>query len=170
VLLVVTAIATTVSRAKASALGQKVVDKIKTVIGTPYIWGGSDPGKGFDCSGVVVWALQQLGLEPKKFDGTAAELHKKSSLVLVPQVGDLAFYGSLFGGVSHVMVYMGDGKVIGASGGGSSTTTAAKAREQNAMVKILPVDYRSDFRGYGRLPYKPPAETMVGGLHMMGAC
>lgn len=166
------AVATTVSlvrRGRAAAVGEKVVEKMKSVLGVPYVWGSNDPLRGLDCSGAVVWVLRRLGLKPSKWDATAASLRKESSLVILPQVGDLVFYGPLLGSVNHVMVYMGDGKVIGASGGGSMTKTAEEARAKGAEVKILPVDYRKDFRGYGRLSLGPVREEAVGGLHMLGA-
>lgn len=157
-----------VKRKKAAAIGEQVVAKLQSVLGTPYIWGSRDPVKGLDCSGAVVWALRDLGLEPKKWNATAADLYKQSSMVLIPQVGDLVFYGPL-GGVDHVMVYLGDGKVIGASGGGSSTTTVAEAQAKNAAVKVLPIDYRSDRRGVGRLPVQTATDAVVGTLHMLGS-
>ena len=167
------AIGTTISlvnRVRLSSTGEKIVEKIKSIIGTPYIWGSRDPSKGVDCSGTVVWALRELGLEPKKWNATAADMHSQSDFVVVPQPGDLAFYGSLLGGINHVMVYMGDGKVIGSSGGGPLTKTVADAKARNACVKELPVNYRDDFRGYGRLPVKPISDVSVGSLNMLGSC
>lgn len=156
-----------VKRKQAAAVGEQIVAKLKSVLGTPYIWGSRDPAKGLDCSGAVVWSLRSLGLEPKSFNSTAAGMKKDSSYVLIPQPGDLAFYGPFLGDVSHVMVYAGDGLVIGASGGGPSTTTVAAAKAKNAAVKVLPVNYRDDFRGYGRLPVQE-ADTAVG-LDMLGS-
>ncbi len=75
----------------------------------------------------------------------------------------------MFGDPTHVMMVMEDGKVIGASGGGPSTTSVAKAEEQNAKVKILPANYRSDLRSYGRLPVQATSDTAVGGLDMLGS-
>jgi len=153
----------TVGRVRAASMGRKLVDKLRSVLGTPYIWGGSDPSRGLDCSGAVVWALQQLGLKPKGWDSTAAGLQKQASRVLAPVPGDLAFYGSS-GNVSHVMVYAGAGDVIGATGGGSDTKTVADARARGAEVKVVPVTYRSDFLGYGRLPVVAAADAVVAGL------
>ena len=132
----------------------------------PVYLGKRDPSKGLDCSGTVVWALRELGLEPKKFNATAADLWKQSSLVFIPQIGDLGFYNNP---PTHVMVYCGDGKVVGASGGGSSTTTITKAREQGAEVKVLDIDYRHDFKAFGRLPVQEIKDESVGSLNMLGA-
>jgi cell wall-associated NlpC family hydrolase len=159
-----------VSRKKAAAVGEKIVAKIMEHLGTPYIWGSRNPEKGLDCSGTIVFALRELGLEPKKYNATAADLWKQCSRVYIPQVGDLIFYGGgLLSGPSHVMVYMGDGKVIGSSGGGPSTTTVAKAREQGAEVKVLPMNYRNDPYGVGRLPVKEVKDESVGGLNILGS-
>lgn len=161
------AVVALVKRRRAAEVGGRLVEKLMSVLGTPYVWGSRDPATGLDCSGAVVWALRELGLQPKKWNSTAAGMKKDSSVVIVPQPGDLAFYGSLFG-VSHVMVYAGDGKVVGASGGGPGTTLA-EARAKGAGVKVLPVDYRSDFRGYGRLPVQEAKDAAVGALDMVGS-
>ena len=171
----VAAVGTTMSlinRHKAAAIGEKLVEKIRSVIGVPYIYGSRDPAKGLDCSGTVVWALRELGLEPKGWNSTAADLWKQCSRVYSPVVGDLIFYGgSLLKDPSHVMIYAGADRVVGASGGGPSTTTVAKAREKNAEVKELDIDYRKDRSGMGRLPLKEVEvkDEAVGGLHMLGS-
>ena len=38
-----------------------VVDAARQAIGSPYVWGASGPN-AFDCSGLVVWAYQQIGI------------------------------------------------------------------------------------------------------------
>lgn len=42
---------------------RKAVAAAKTALGTPYQWGGTVPGKGLDCSGLVQWAYQQAGVD-----------------------------------------------------------------------------------------------------------
>ena len=39
-----------------------VVDYAYSCIGTPYVWGGSTPGVGMDCSGLVAWCYAQVGI------------------------------------------------------------------------------------------------------------
>lgn len=126
-------------------------------MGIPYIWGGRDPDKGLDCSGAITACVVECGYAPKSFlNNTADSLYRmcKSVSESDAKAGDLAFYGSRFH-VTHVMMCVGDGRLIGASGGGRDTTSEAVAKAQNAKVKIVPAGKRSkDFVGYGRLPFK----------------
>lgn len=137
---------------------EALLTKMNSFIGTPYIWGGKNPREGLDCSGAVTAAVVAAGLAPPSFKNNNAEsLYKISKKISSSDVeaGDVAFYGSTmpWGKVSHILMTVGDGRVMGASGGGPSTTSVAIAKQQGAEVKILPkAEYRSDFVGYGRLP------------------
>src|SRR5262249_43223942 len=46
-----------------SATGQAVVDAAKKYLGTPYVFGGTDPNTGLDCSGLVQRAYRDLGID-----------------------------------------------------------------------------------------------------------
>lgn len=121
--------------------------------GIPYIWGGSSPQLGFDCSGFVIWILQVFGLLPAG-DWTADSMSKLLRPTGTPQPGDLVFYGHDTTSISHVMMYLGEqdtiGKVvIGASGGDSHCTNPEEARKRGAQVKIKPMFYRRDFQFVG---------------------
>jgi cell wall-associated NlpC family hydrolase len=111
--------------------------------GIPYIWGGNNPRIGFDCSGFVIWILQVFGVL-KGGDWNALMLSGLFHRTQEPQKGDLVFYGERENAITHVMMYFGRGMVIGASGGGHLTLTPEDAAKKNAMVKIKPIDYRSD--------------------------
>ena len=95
--------------------------------GIEYIWGGSSPRYGFDCSGFVIWILQVFGLLPAG-DWTAGTLSKAFQETSDYQPGNLVFYGKDRDRIYHVMMYVGEmgpmgHSVIGASGGDSTTTT-----------------------------------------------
>lgn len=70
----------------------------------------------FDCSGLIVWALQQLGLI--RTDLTADSLYHICDPVEKGKLepGNLVFYQNESGYKTHVGVYMGNGKVIHARG------------------------------------------------------
>lgn len=117
--------------------------------GTPYIWGGSEPRVGFDCSGFIIWILQVFEVLPSG-DWNANGLMNRLTRTSSPKSGDLCFYGK--SGATHVMMYIGrlngQDMCVGASGGGSETTTVEEAKHKNAQVKVKPVAYRSDFIGF----------------------
>lgn len=78
-------------------------------IGVPYVWGGSSPASGFDCSGLVQWAYAQAGVTLPR---TAAEQQTVGALVpslADAQPGDLVFYGNP---AYHVAIYAGNGMVV----------------------------------------------------------
>jgi len=105
--------------------GAKAVALAIQAQGTPYVWGGTQIGKGVDCSGLVYSIYKQLGINLPR---TTYEQAKSGKVVglgsLLP--GDLVFYntGSRdpngIGTYSHVAIYIGNGQVIDAPGRGKS--------------------------------------------------
>lgn len=73
--------------------------------GKPYVWGASGPDS-FDCSGLVMYALQKAF--GKSFPHYSGAQYNATTPVSNPQPGDLVFFGP--GGSDHVGVYAGGGK------------------------------------------------------------
>lgn len=73
--------------------------------GKPYVWGASGPD-AFDCSGLVMYALQKAF--DKSFPHYSGAQYNATTPVSNPQPGDLVFFGP--GGSDHVGVYAGGGK------------------------------------------------------------
>lgn len=93
--------------------GQKAVDVALGQLGTPYGWGGNGPHR-FDCSGLTSFAWRAAGVElPRTSRQQFAGVTRVSRSDLIP--GDLVYYHSP---VSHVAIYMGDGKVVEAPNSG----------------------------------------------------
>lgn len=84
-------------------------------LGVPYVWGGSTPS-GFDCSGFVSYVYKNvLGKTLPRTSAaqySAAKKISKSSL----KKGDLVFFNTSGGGVSHVAMYAGNDKLLHAAG------------------------------------------------------
>ncbi len=99
---------------------KQVVTKLEARIGkTWYVFSGATPS-GWDCSGLVYWAYQQLGIEVPH---SANKLGHLTEGVKDPAVGDIVVWGYK-GSKSyyHAAIYIGNGKVIHA-GFRKGTTT-----------------------------------------------
>jgi len=120
--------------------------------GTPYRWGGDDPMKGYDCSGLIIEVLQSVGILPRAGDWTAGTLwdHFHALRVEVPCDGCLVFWGTRDGGTRpiHVELCLNDELAIGASGGGSQVKTEQDAVDANAFVKVRPFRSRAYLIGF----------------------
>ena len=93
-----------------SAKRKAVIEYAAQFLGTPYVYGGSTPS-GFDCSGFTSYVFANtVGSIPRvaqaQFDATT----RVSMSELKP--GDLVFFGSSASSISHVGIYVGDGKFI----------------------------------------------------------
>ncbi len=91
-----------------------VVDTAKSVLGTPYKWGGAAPG-GFDCSGYIYYVYNKAGFNVPRTNTTGYDAI--SSPVSSPEVGDLVFFKNTYrAGISHMGIYIGNNSFIHAGG------------------------------------------------------
>ncbi|WP_327072043.1 NlpC/P60 family protein [Kitasatospora sp. NBC_01302] len=112
-----------------SVFGAQVVAAAMKYKGTPYSWGGGDPNegptygadqgagtKGFDCSGLVQYAVYQASggkiLLPRtsEIQATMGQAVPDQSLLKVGDV--IAFQLGAPGDFDHIGIYVGDGKII----------------------------------------------------------
>jgi cell wall-associated NlpC family hydrolase len=101
----------------AQALRDSIVETAKAQLGKRYRLGGISPEKGFDCSGLVQYVMSAFKLDVPR---TARQQAKAGFAItrdtsrLLP--GDLLTFGwSKKSNVSHIGIYIGDGKFIHAS-------------------------------------------------------
>ena len=92
--------------------GQVALDYALRQVGTPYRWGGETPGSGFDCSGLAqaAWAAAGVTLPRVAQDQYDAGPAIPAGQALQP--GDLVFFGSGPGGVTHVGLVVDPGGVM----------------------------------------------------------
>ena len=90
-----------------AAMSERVVQYAKRFIGVRYVYGGSSPRSGFDCSGFVRYVYAHFGVSlPHSSYAQFADGHRVARGSLRP--GDLVF----FDGVGHVGLYVGNGRFI----------------------------------------------------------
>ena len=92
----------------ASSNAQVAIQAAESQIGVPYVYAGSTPGVGFDCSGLTMWAWGQAGVSlPHSSASQYAMLPHVDRSQLQP--GDLLFF---YSPISHVAMYLGGGQMI----------------------------------------------------------
>ncbi|MER5888671.1 bifunctional lytic transglycosylase/C40 family peptidase [Streptomyces sp. NPDC001941] len=128
---IIQASAQTPSEGSSGSAGVTAIRAAMGMIGKPYSWGGgtsvgpstgiccSPNGssgtniKGFDCSGLVLYAYARAGISLPR---TAAQQYAATEPVR-PQdfrAGDLVFFGSSPAGIHHVGIYVGGGRMVNA--------------------------------------------------------
>lgn len=88
----------------------KVIDK---AIGTKYVSGGVSTN-GFDCSGFTMYVFDKIGINLPHQSGSQYQMGTAISRDDIRE-GDLVFFNTSGKGVSHVGIYVGDGKFAHAS-------------------------------------------------------
>ena len=99
--------------------GAVAVQAALTRIGSPYSWGASGPN-AFDCSGLVMWAFGQAGVNLPHSSQALAQGGQSVSMDQM-QPGDLITY---YSDASHVGIYIGDGMMVHASTYGTPVRVA----------------------------------------------
>ena len=91
------------------------IHRLEQQLGKPYVWGGTRPDQGFDCSGLVFYAYNKI-LEAK-LPRTANEMYHYHRATIVAnndlRRGDLLFFHIHSREIAdHMGVYLGDGQFI----------------------------------------------------------
>ncbi len=118
-----------------AALRDSVVALARSQVGRRYLFGGTDPLRGFDCSGFTRYLMRALGVQLPR---TAAEQARVG--VEVPRdrsrlrVGDILTFGQR-NRVTHVGVYIGNGRYIHASSGAGRVVESSLDRPASRLVR-----------------------------------
>lgn len=127
--------------ANASADFQVVYETMRQFDGYPYQFGGMNPKTSFDCSGLMVWAFREIGVNLPRTAQEQFDISKKITADEL-QPGDFIFFtGTYEAGrpVTHIGMYVGDGKMFDANGGGIGFTNLNERYWQEHLY------------GYGRI-------------------
>lgn len=98
-----------------AALRGKVVNYALQFVGNRYVWGGTNPNTGADCSGFVQYVLRNAA--GVSLPRTSREQAKAGRAVTASEMlpGDLIFYTNSSGVVNHVAMYIGNGQIVHAA-------------------------------------------------------
>lgn len=110
----------------------------KGQIGRPYLFGGTDPNRGFDCSGLIQYAYKNAGISLPRDTRSQYRYAKRTDK---PEPGDLVFFITNGKSISHAGIYIGDNQMIHAPSSGK-------------RVEITRFDtpyWQQRFYGYGKL-------------------
>jgi cell wall-associated NlpC family hydrolase len=121
------------SRVRGPQAIEYVIRRGGSQIGVPYSWGGGslngpsegvdyDTGKiGYDCSGFTRYAFAGVGVQIPKYSGDQYNAGRPIPPSQAKR-GDLIFYGP--GGSQHVTIFLGNGKMLEASGSAGKVTVS----------------------------------------------
>lgn len=95
-----------------ASVGADLAMQALSFIGVPYRFGGQDPQRGFDCSGLVRHVTQSvMGLTLPRTAEAMARVGENIGREAL-QVGDLVFFNTRGRRYSHVGIYIGDGRFV----------------------------------------------------------
>ena len=118
--------------------GAEILRVANGLVGSPYRYGGSGP-REFDCSGLVFYVHEQLGIRvPRTAAEQAAAASPVDALALAP--GDLVFFTESGSQITHVGIYAGHGQFV----------HAPKSGRPVSYGSLLDDYYLHNFAGAGR--------------------
>jgi cell wall-associated NlpC family hydrolase len=149
----------------AQTLRDSIVQMARAQIGTKYKFGGGTPEKGFDCSGLVKFVMAALNLDVPR----TAKQQAKVGLAIVKDTsrllpGDLLTFGrGKKGAVSHVGIYVGDGRFVQASSAAGRVVETPLDRPASPRIKVWRGARRILVGDDSTVATTPPAVATKGG-------
>ncbi len=126
--------------------GAAVVAAGSQYLGVPYVWGGTDPARGLDCSGFVQRVFADLGIDLPRVSRDQAKVGTEVPSLDQARPGDLIAFGKPT--VNHIAIYVGDGKIM-------------HAPRRGEVVSITPIR-RNDIASIRRVTPAPVAGPAAG--------
>lgn len=85
----------------------------RQLLGTPYVFGGTDPDTGLDCSGFVQYVMRQVGVKLPRISADQARSGQRVGLNQL-KAGDLVAWDNSArnNGADHIAIYLGNGQII----------------------------------------------------------
>ena len=119
--------------APGSAAG--LIAEAKSYLGVPYVWGGTNPKTGLDCSGLTQLVYGHAGVDLPRVSWQQARTGRPVEGLANARPGDLLAFNSP---VDHVAIYLGDNKMIHAPKPGKSVEISDVYETPTAIRRLLP--------------------------------
>jgi cell wall-associated NlpC family hydrolase len=108
-------------------LREALYARVMLVVNTPYTYGGNTPEGGFDCSGLIQYAIQgittrRLPRTTAQWAGVSAEIDRGDL-----QRGDFVFFNTMGARYSHMGIYAGNNQFVHAPSSGGVVKTVSLA-------------------------------------------
>ncbi|WP_284982069.1 C40 family peptidase [Arthrobacter sp. efr-133-TYG-118] len=118
--------------ATGAVTGDAVVADAKKYVGVPYVWGGTNPAVGMDCSGFVQRVFKDLGVDLPRVVSDQMRQGTPVASLAQAKPGDLLVS---FGG-EHISIYLGNGKAIDAPVPGQTIQIRDAWEQQSNLTAI----------------------------------
>jgi peptidoglycan DL-endopeptidase CwlO len=115
--------------------GDAVVQDARRYLGVPYVWGGTNPATGLDCSGLVQRVYGDLGIDLPRVAADQARQGTPVASLADARPGDLLAFGSP---VDHIGIYAGNGQMIVAPKAGDVVKVEDVYTTPTAIRRVLP--------------------------------
>lgn len=109
-------------------VGQKIVEVARTQLGVKYVWGGTTPNKGLDCSGLTQYCHKVVGISIPRVSGDQ-RIHGKS----IGKDPKNALPGDIICYQGHVGIYIGNNQMIHAPRTGEVVKIASVFRSKEIL-------------------------------------
>ena len=113
---------------------QGLIESAKKYLGVPYLWGGTDPAKGLDCSALVQRAMKDIGVDVPRVVADQRHIGTEVPSLAQARPGDLI----VMGGSRHIGIYVGDGKMLHAPKTGDVVRIGSVYETPTSIRRVLP--------------------------------
>ncbi len=120
---------------KATGTAAELIADAKRYLGVPYVWGGTNPAKGLDCSGLTQLVYGHVGIDLPRVSYQQAKEGTAVNGLANAKPGDLLAFDSP---VDHVAIYLGDNKMIHAPRPGKVVEISDVYETPTHIRRLLP--------------------------------
>jgi cell wall-associated NlpC family hydrolase len=111
----------------------ELIENAKELLGVRYVWGGSTPTQGLDCSGLLYWIQKKAGSNVGRL--TASSYSKLGEKIPIGEqkVGDFLFFGAP---VTHCAIFIGNGYMIESRGVGVVKSLVSRRSDLSCIRRV----------------------------------